>query len=313
MYVIHLWSDPGLQSTKKLICEFLFYKDIQIMKHPLLVKTLVSFLIGLAIASSIIYLSESTLTQSYLESVVIVLLCILPSVFKFILDNHTAAYLKQLGKDKAKLENIDKLTEVAESIKSGFKSQSQELQSKLDVFTGVTLNLKNEEHKAVNKLFTSFCYWHNQLVLPPHFFSSEVMKDEMKAANEAYRLVLQDQALLRLYIDDQQLKDSFNKCKDYCSSILFPLKLDIISELIPLALSMESNISGVSSFSDLDELQKINEEIECNNKALFKKFDACMKEFDKINDELKPLIQEFTNACRSNLRAASSVNIENEE
>lgn len=47
------------------------------------------------------------------------------------------------------------LTEVAESIKSGFKSQSQELQSKLDVFTGVTLNLKAEEHEAVKKLFIS--------------------------------------------------------------------------------------------------------------------------------------------------------------
>ncbi|MEJ6496458.1 hypothetical protein [Pseudoalteromonas lipolytica] len=284
------------------------------MKPPLLFKTLVSFLIGLAIAFSIIYLSESTLSQSYYESVFVVLLCILPSVFKFILDNHTAAYLKQLGKDKAKLENIEKLTEVAESIKSGFKSQSQELQSKLDVFTGVTLNLKAEEHKAVKKLFTSFCYWHNQLVLPPHIFSSEIMKEEMKETNEAYRLVLQDQALLALYIDDQQLKDSYKKCKEYCSNTLSPLKLDITLKLLPSVISIESSVSGFNSILSSGEFEKITGEIELTNKVLSHEFKVHMKEFDKANDELRPLLQEFTNACMSNLRgAASSVNVENEK
>lgn len=304
----------GFNQQRNSFVSFLFYKDIQIMKHTQLIKTLISFLIGLAIAFSFIYLSESTLSQSYFEFVVIVLLCILPSVFKFILDNHTAPYLKQLGKDKAKLESIDKLTEVAESIKSGFKSQSQELQSKLDVFTGVTLNLKAEEHEAVKKLFISFCYWHNQLVLPPHIFSSEIMKEEMKETNEAYRLVLQDQALLALYIDDQKLKDSFKKCKEYCSNTLSPLKLDITSKLLPSVISIESSTSGFNSILNSAEFKKIKSEIKLTNKDLLHEFKVHMKEFDKANDELRPLLQEFTNACMSNLRAAaSSVNAESGE
>lgn len=140
------------------------------------------------------------------------------------------------------------------------------------------------------------------------------MKEEMKETNEAYRLVLQNQALLALYIDDKQLKDSFKECKEYCSNILSPLKLDITSKLFPSVISVESRTSGFNLVSNPDDFKKITSEISIINKNLVSEFDAHMKEFDKANDELRPLLQEFTNACMLNLKgAASSVNVENEE
>jgi hypothetical protein len=73
-------------------------------------------------------------------------------------------------------------------------------------------------------------------------------------------------------------------------------------------------VSGFNSILSSGEFEKITGEIELTNKVLSHEFKVHMKEFDKANDELRPLLQEFTNACMSNLRgAASSVNVENEK
>jgi hypothetical protein len=255
------------------------------------------FLIGLAISLLIIYFTNSTWAEDYLKLVVIILVSTVPPVLKFILDNHTTEYLKQLGQDKAKLENIDGLTKAVESIKSEFQSQSQMLQSKLDISTGITLNLKAEEHKAVTTLYISFSYWYLQLAYPPHILSSEAMKVEMDETNKTHRQILHDQALFKLYIDDQQLRDSFLACMKYCRESLYPLKSKITRELLPLVQMTELNSKGEHLSSEARKSA---------SKELFQKFDNFMLQFDKANDELTPLAASFTEACRNHLRGAAT-------
>jgi len=244
---------------------------------------------GLIISVAILLLTNTTWAEDYLQLVVLVLVCGLPPVLKFILDNHTSEYLKQLGKDKAVLENIEELTTKVESIKTDFHQDSLALQSKLEVMSGSKLNLQSERVKAVNALFGALYTWAEGIRGAIDITSSEGAEAHVKQALDGRIHLTQQEAFFRLYVDNEGVFTKYLGLKQYITSELYITKVDYSSKIrSKLAMIESGKVSGQVMLPEIKEGLRVDV-----NDVFYECCNVMQQKTPEYLSQLNSLISDF--------------------
>jgi hypothetical protein len=127
------------------------------------------------------------------------------------------SYFQEKGKNIATSEDIEGLTLKVESVKQQFLEKNANLKAKLDLFTNLQLGHKNDERQALISFHKKISQWIGLLTESSVPLIDDYDNEEIKMKyyhyDNTYSDVLSAQALLRIYVEDQELKGIIDELK----------------------------------------------------------------------------------------------------
>lgn len=198
------------------------------------------------------------------EIILIIILIILNAANIFF-----GSFFKTKGKNLATSQDISDLTKKVELVKQEFAEKDATLRSKLDLLTNLQLNLKNDErvacisfHKAMTS-WVSLCTEAGPSLTDA--FNNQEIRMKIRDYDEAYSKVKDEQAVLELYIADEEL---FELISVFIRAVLTNLAPHPMEYLY----SISKNNLNIESLDTTDDTY--------NNK-----YDALLKERKDLHDK----------------------------
>lgn len=189
------------------------------------------------------------------------------------------SYFQEKGKNIATSEDIEELTHKVESVKQSFIEKNASLKAKLDLLTNLQINHKNEERNSLIEFHKVIKGWIGLLTESSPSLKNDYDINEIQAKNFqydfAYRKVLDAEALLDLYLEDQKLYN-----------LIYDLKINVINHLVPhptkFLLDLEFNNFEFEQYKEMPSDNEFNilKKTE-THKELLKKRENIYKEYGK--------------------------------
>ena len=136
------------------------------------------------------------------------------------------SYFQEKGKNLATSEDIEELTHKVESVKQNFIEKNASLKAKLDLLTNLQISHKNDERNSLIDFHKLIKSWIGLLTeSSPSLiddYDNQEIKNKLFQYDLTYKKVLSAEALLELYVDDEEL-----------TKLIHDLKIKILEHLIP--------------------------------------------------------------------------------
>jgi hypothetical protein len=147
--------------------------------------------------------------EDYIQYILSGLVMLTMAVVPFFIENHTKKYFETKGANLAQKEDLAELTTIVNEVKSKFETDSAILKAKLDVASGIALNLKDEERKAVVALNQGYFKWVS--LLRGDFIASSVAAIDVNedAISKAYNELLCCEASFVLFVGSTSLHGDY--------------------------------------------------------------------------------------------------------
>lgn len=136
------------------------------------------------------------------------------------------SYFEEKGKNIATSEDIEDLTLKVESVKQNFIEKNASLKAKLDLLTNLQISHKNDERNSLIEFHKTIKNWIRLLTESSPALVDEYDNQEIENKIHLYELtyskVLNAEALLELYVDDEEL-----------IKLIYNLKRSVLEHLVP--------------------------------------------------------------------------------
>ena len=136
------------------------------------------------------------------------------------------SYFQEKGKNIATSEDIEELTHKVEAVKQNFIEKNASLKAKLDLLTNLQISHKNDERNSLIEFHKEIKSWIGLLTESSPSLVDEYDNQEINTKIHQYditfRKVLSAEALLELYVDDEEL-----------GKLIFNMKINILKHLAP--------------------------------------------------------------------------------
>lgn len=127
------------------------------------------------------------------------------------------SYFKEKGKNLATSEDIEDLTLKVESVKQQFLEKNAKLKAKLDLLTNLQISHKTDEKLALIDFHKKIKSWIGLLTESSPSLVDDYNDEEILSKIHHYELmygqVLSAEALLELYVNDEQLTNLISELK----------------------------------------------------------------------------------------------------
>lgn len=158
------------------------------------------------------------MTPEIILNLILILIGLYLALFK--------SYFQEKGKNIATSEDIEELTHKVESVKQNFMEKNAGFQAKLDLLTNLQTSHKNDERNALIDFHKTLKSWIGLLtesspsLVDDH--DNQEIQSKIYQYEQTYRKVLGAEALLELYIDDEEL-----------TQLIYGLKVSVLEHLAP--------------------------------------------------------------------------------
>lgn len=120
------------------------------------------------------------------------------------------AYNKEKGKNAATKEDIGEITKEMESVKSEFTEQTERLKSQLTLLTNVKSDIYSLERKAIIDANEKLYLLMSHILEMPALEDNDDIDRYLKIMDVRFREQGNSEALMQLFIDDDQILKSYN-------------------------------------------------------------------------------------------------------
>ena len=145
------------------------------------------------------------------------------------------SYFQEKGKNIATSQDIEDLTLKVESVKQQFLEKNANLKAKLDLLTNLQISHKTEERLALIDFHKKIKSWIGLLTESSPSLVDDYNNEEIQSKIHSYELtfrqVLSAEALLELYVDDEQLTQLISELKIKVLEVLAPYPLKCLLSL----------------------------------------------------------------------------------
>lgn len=220
-------------------------------------------------------------------------------ILYFTLKNLLPSYFSEKGKNLAKKEDIEELTEKVEDVKQKFVEKTENLKARLDLVTQLQIGYKNEERTAVTRFHEAIFTWINMCLDSGHGglddYNNEMIDKRIFSFNNAYNKVLNTQAMLELYVEDKKLHETIFKLK---TSVLENLSFHPTDCLIKIK-HINQDLIMLESITDPDErsskhsgiLEKRSEAYKEFRSSILKGYSMIIEEINNYQDTTRQYLQ----------------------
>lgn len=136
------------------------------------------------------------------------------------------SYFQEKGKNIATSEDIEDLTLKVESIKQNFIEKNASLKAKLDLLTNLQISHKNDERNSLIEFHKTIKSWIRLLIESSptlmNDYDNQEIQNKIHLYDLTYSKVLNAEALLELYVDDEEL-----------NKLIYDLKKSVLEHLVP--------------------------------------------------------------------------------
>lgn len=221
------------------------------------------------------------------EILVLTLLVVILFVAKFYLPS----YFKEKGKNYAKIQDIEKLTEAVKNIEHKYDIQSQSIKAQLDLSNQISLGIHNEDRTYIIEFHKAIYEYHTFLIDYTHgslnYDSNDDIFKYISLRSSLYDKFLTSKMTSYLFISEGSYLDAIKKIVREISVDYAKIAKEMVDFLINLQ-KMNSNFKNQSAT-----------EAKAFYSARSEMFDQYNKKVTDFDDEVRPKLENFSNAIKN--------------
>jgi hypothetical protein len=211
----------------------------------------------------------------------------------FTLKNLLPSYFSEKGKNIATKEDVSEITDLVETVKHSFATETEKLKANLLVLSNIQVGLVAEERNAIIDYNEKYFKWLNILIDlglgdGDHDDNDDLSKHQ-QALGEYYKVFLNSETKFKLFVENQEIIDFSNKMKietlkelgNFAPSCLINLKHNNIKiELMRKVTPPEEQSSKYQEL--IDEKKSIHDDFRVKMIEGYRKIAPLNRQFQKI-------------------------------
>jgi hypothetical protein len=219
-------------------------------------------------------------------------------ILYFTVNNLLPSYFNEKGKNLATKDDIEKITQLVESVKYAFAKETEKLKANLSLLTNVQVGLVSEERNAIIEYNQKYFSWMHMLIDTSLNNANDTNNDELEAykrkIGEAYSEFLNSETKLNLFVENRDLIGAADK-----------LKIETLQHLSGLSIKALINLQFVNHSVDLTNKHTPLEQRGPELKDLLQKKGDAYREFRETMliglKEIVGLQHQFQKLCRTHI------------